>query len=43
MTHTITCNKCHKTVYITDLQNGVDFNEKYLAVVTYRELMINLY
>jgi uncharacterized C2H2 Zn-finger protein len=31
MTQTITCNKCHKTVYITDLQNGVDFNEKYLS------------
>jgi hypothetical protein len=28
---TITCDKCHKTVCITDLQNGVDFNEKYLS------------
>ena len=31
MAQTITCDKCHKTVYITDLQNGVDFNEKYLS------------
>ena len=30
MAQTITCNKCHKTVCITDLQR-VDFNEKYLS------------
>jgi hypothetical protein len=30
MAQTITCDKCHKTVYITDLQNGIDF-EKYLS------------
>jgi hypothetical protein len=31
MAQTITCDICHKTVYITDLQNGVDFNQKYLS------------
>ena len=31
MAQTITCNICHKNVYITDLQNGVNFNEKYLS------------
>jgi hypothetical protein len=28
MAQTITCDTCHKTVYITDLQNGVDFDKK---------------
>ena len=31
MAQTITCDTCHKTVYITDLQNGVDFDKKYLS------------
>ena len=31
MAQTITCDTCHKTVYITDVQNGVNFNEKYLS------------
>lgn len=31
MAQTITCDTCHKTVYITDVQNGVDFDEKYLS------------
>jgi hypothetical protein len=31
MAQTITCDTYHKTVYITDLQNGVDFDKKYLS------------
>jgi hypothetical protein len=31
MAQTITCDTCHKTVYITDIQNGVNFDEKYLS------------
>lgn len=31
MTQTITCDTCHKTVYITDIQDGVDFDKKYLS------------
>jgi hypothetical protein len=31
MAQTITCDTCHKTVYITDLQNGADFDKKYLS------------
>jgi hypothetical protein len=31
MVQTITCDTCHKTVYITDLQDGVDFDKKYLS------------
>jgi hypothetical protein len=31
MVQTITCDSCHKTVYITDLQDGADFNKKYLS------------
>jgi hypothetical protein len=31
MVQTITCDSCHKTVYITDLQDGADFNKKYLT------------
>jgi hypothetical protein len=31
MAQTITCNTCHKIVYITDIQNGVNFDEKYLS------------
>jgi hypothetical protein len=31
MVQTITCDTCHKTVYITDVQDGVDFDKKYLS------------
>ena len=31
MAQTVTCGICHKTVYITDIQNGVDFDKKYLS------------
>jgi hypothetical protein len=31
MAQTITCDTCHKTVYITDVQDGVDFDKKYLS------------
>ena len=31
MAQTIACDICHKTVYITDVQNGADFDEKYLS------------
>jgi uncharacterized C2H2 Zn-finger protein len=31
MVQAITCDTCHKTVYITDLQDGVDFDKKYLS------------
>ena len=31
MAQTITCDTCHKTVDITDLQDGVDFDKKYLS------------
>jgi hypothetical protein len=31
MVQTITCDPCHKTAYITDLQDGADFNKKYLS------------
>jgi hypothetical protein len=31
MAQTITCDTCHKTVYITDIQDGVDFDKKYLS------------
>jgi hypothetical protein len=29
--HLRSCDTCHKTVYMTDLQNGVDFDKKYLS------------
>jgi len=29
MAQTITCDTCRKTVYITDKQDGVDFDKKY--------------
>ena len=31
MAQTITCHTRHKTVYITDIQDGVDFDKKYLS------------
>jgi hypothetical protein len=31
MVQTITCDTCHKTVYITDVQDGADFDRKYLS------------
>lgn len=31
MAQTITCDTCHKTVHITDIQDGVDFDKKYLS------------
>jgi hypothetical protein len=31
MVQTITCDICHKTAYITDVQNGADFDKKYLS------------
>ncbi|SRR6266487_2111921 len=31
MVQTITCDTCHETVYITDVQDGADFDKKYLS------------
>ncbi len=31
MVQTITCDTCHEIVYITDVQDGADFDKKYLS------------
>src|SRR6266545_1840142 len=31
MVQTITCDTCHEIVYITDVQDGADFEKKYLS------------
>jgi hypothetical protein len=31
MVQMITCDTCHETVYITDVQDGADFDKKYLS------------
>ena len=31
MVKTITCDTCHITVYITEVQDGADFDKKYLS------------
>jgi hypothetical protein len=43
MAQTNTSDTYHKTVYITDIQDDVDFDKKYLSCGIYRKWMLKTY